>query len=110
MEGQLSIFDIAKDNSYDMLLNQLSVYGIDEYYEENIKGKGWLLNAISEQLNELPRYKEYKTKLLELLTKHFEKSDVVEIIYYADADYIRINEPRKSYPLYCLAMINKDIL
>lgn len=106
-ENQVTIFDVMQEDNYEKLLKELSKYGIDEYYNNHFKGKQELLSIISNKLEQLPKYREYRDKLLKLLQDYFFNSDEVEIKYIEKYDYIRIYEPRTSYPVYCLAMINK---
>lgn len=108
--GQLTIFDIYKNNSFSSILEQLKEYGIDEYYRKHYKGKYELLSSIRKGLEQLPNYYEYRNKMFELLKDHFKNREDVELIYYKEYDYIRIFEFKASYPLYCLEMINREII
>lgn len=107
---QISIFDIEKDNTYTSILEQLESYGIDEYYRKHFKGNHELLRTIEEELEKLPNYHEYREKMYKMLVEHFKDRDDVELIYFKEYDYIRIYEPTGTGPLYCLEMLNKEIL
>lgn len=107
-ESQISIFEIMQEDNYEKLYNQLEDYKIDEYYDIHFKGKSELLRVISDELEKLPRYREYRLKLFKLLKEFFRENDDVEIKYIKDYDYIRIYDLTGSYPVYCLSMINKD--
>ena len=45
-----------------------------------------------------------------MLVEHFKDREDVELIYFKEYDYIRIYEPTGTGPLYCLEMLNKEIL
>ena len=116
MERQVSIFDLEneqekmiQENIFNFYLEQLESYGIDKYYRKKFKGNNELLITISEELSKLPGYEEYRSKLYNLLSDYFKNCEEVEIIYYADREYIRVNETKRSYPLFCLEMINREI-
>lgn len=107
---QLNIFDVSKDNLFASMLKQLEQYGIDEYYRNHYKGNGELLMTISKGLAQLPNYYEYRNKMYLMLMDHFKDRDDVDLIYYKEYDYIRIFEPKATYPLYCLEMLNRKII
>lgn len=114
---QIDIFDIEEEkeknekiDTFIKLLNQLESYGIDERYRNEHKGKQHTFRVISNDLCNMPKYKEYQKKLLKILQGYFKDNDEVDVIYYEDYDYIRMFEPNQSYPLYCLEMLNVNIL
>lgn len=107
---QIDIFDIGKGNTYTNLLEQLESYGIDEYYRKYFKGKCELLRTIKEALEMLPHYYEYRTKMYEMLVEHFKDRNDVELVYYDNHDYIRIYTSIGTQPLFCLEMLDQEIL
>lgn len=107
-ENQISIFDVIQEDNYEKLYKELSEYGIDEYYDNHFKGKYELLSVISNELEQLTKYREYRDKLYKLLQNYFLDNEEIEIKYIKEYDYIRIYEPNSTYPVYCLSMINKE--
>lgn len=115
MGKQISIFDLLEEqkksiemNTFDNMISQLECYEIDEYYRKHFKGNCSLLREIEDNLIRLPKYYEYREKMFNLLTKYFQDREDIELIYIKEYDYIRVYEPKKTYPLYCLEMFNKE--
>jgi len=106
----MSLFDFINKSKFEKMVDIISEYGIDKYYIDNFKGKYETLKVINDTLSELDKYQEYKNKMLILLTKYYKDSENIELIYYEDYDYIRLdsNITRSSYPIYCLEMIQKE--
>ena len=107
MKNQLTIFDVIQNDKFKELLETVKEYGIDKIYNEEFKDKCETLKTIHEMLEKQKNYKIYQKKILNLLTDYYKSNDDIEVIYYEDSDYIRINSnlSRSSYPVFCLEMI-----
>lgn len=65
---QLDLFDVNKleqaKEIKQAIYERLKHYGIDDYFNKNIKGKFMSLKEISAELNSLPNYRDYYIELV----------------------------------------------
>ena len=105
---QITIFDFINKLEFEKMLDKLSKYKIDDYYNKNFKGKQEILSIINNELSKLNNYSRYKKEMLDLLTEYYKDSKEIEVIFYKEYDCIRISSIKRSYPVFCLEMIQKE--
>ena len=108
-DNQLSLFDEIKEN--DPVEDLLS-YGIDEYYMNNLRGETFGL--IKEELNKIPKYKEYYNKLKKYLSSFIpegnwgDKDWNNKTMLVNDDDTIVIRGNRQYCPVYVYKMYENN--
>lgn len=104
----MTIFDFINKTEFQKMLENLSKYKIDDYYNKNFKGKQEILSIINNELSKLNNYSRYKKEMLNLLIGYYKDSKDIEVIFYEEYNQIRINSIKCSYPVFCLEMVRKE--
>lgn len=116
---QLSIFDVVSIKQ--SLIEKYAKYGIDNQYVENFKDTGSTLYAIHEKLSTDSRYEEYLNLIYNELIKYLEPCENCYDEFYNRSTISSISKFKGGLtiydalkkcvgPIYCLEMINSDLL
>ena len=113
-DNQLSLFDEIKETKQNDPVEDLLSYGIDEYYMNYLRCRTF--GVIREELNKLPKYKEYYNKLKDYLSSFIPKGNWEnkdwnkQVMLVNNDDTIIIRGNRQQCPIYVYTMYEKNFI